>query len=341
MSVSASHVQNRPRSGGQQRLISLGRLLLGMVIALGLLACVGATWQALATRRDTVDYPAPGQLVIVEDRHWHLQCEGAGPVTVLFEGGTGEWSSFWGLVQPEIAPSARACAYDRAGLGWSDAVPDGRERTGAQLAAELHAVLQVAGESGPYVLVAHSAGALYARAFRAAHPDEVVGMVLVEGLYEELLVPLPDVFASSQPVFGLCQAVLTPLGLVRAGRLLPQFGEIEKLPASLQAAAIARLNRADFCGTAQAETAGLELTAAALQAQLEALDDLPLVVIQAGQRAPDDWPSTEAWTVAQQRLAALSTRSQWVTADSSGHYVQLDQPNVVVDAITQVLAHSQ
>ena len=112
----------------------------------------------------------------------HIQCVGTGSPTVVLDAGLGGTSLDWNLVQTEIGPTTQVCAYDRAGMGWSDTGP--APRTPGQIARELHTLLTNAGIPGPYVLVGHSAGGKNVRMFALQYPDEVAGMVLVDARSE-------------------------------------------------------------------------------------------------------------------------------------------------------------
>ncbi len=126
----------------------------------------------------------PGQLVDVGGYRLHLQCVGQGSPTVVLDAGLGSFSLDWGAVQPQLATTTRVCAYDRAGLGWSE--PGPLPRSPQQFADELHVLLTNAGVEGPYVLVAHSISGKTARLFASQHPNEVVGMVLVDARHESV-----------------------------------------------------------------------------------------------------------------------------------------------------------
>jgi hypothetical protein len=100
-----------------------GRVLLGLLALLVGLAALGAIYQAVATAIDQRTYPSSGQLVDVGGYNVHIDCIGptnTGNPTVILEGGLGATASAWAWVQPEVAETARVCAYDRAGTGWSD-----------------------------------------------------------------------------------------------------------------------------------------------------------------------------------------------------------------------------
>ena len=172
--------------------------------------------------------PAPGALFDVGGHKLHLTCTGQGSPTVILETGLGSTSSAWALVQPAVASSTRACAYDRAGVGWSEAGPEPRDAR--QISSELHALLQGAGEVGPYVLIGHSNGGLYSRMYASMHPTDVAGLVLIEATPSDLLVRLPatraDFVALPQQAasaewmarFGLARLFLAPRARAAATR---------------------------------------------------------------------------------------------------------------------------
>jgi pimeloyl-ACP methyl ester carboxylesterase len=154
------------------------RVLLGLVVAIVVLAAAGAVYQASATAVDNRNHPPPGQLIDVGGYRMHIYCTGEGAPTVLLDALFPGTVSNWAWVQPEISKATRVCAYDRAGLGWSDSGP--KPRDARQHARELHTLLASAAIPGPYVLVGHSFGGLYVRMFADQYRDEVAGMVLIE-----------------------------------------------------------------------------------------------------------------------------------------------------------------
>ena len=123
------------------------RILLGVLALIVLLALGGASYEAIMAAGDGRRYPPPGKLVDVGGYRLHLHCIGQGSPTVVLDAGLGGFSLDWGAVQPHITTSTRVCAYDRAGLGWSE--PGPTPRSPQQFAAELHALLTNAGVEGP------------------------------------------------------------------------------------------------------------------------------------------------------------------------------------------------
>jgi pimeloyl-ACP methyl ester carboxylesterase len=158
--------------------------------------------------------PAPGALFDVGGHQLHLACTGQGSPTVILETGLGASSSAWALVRPAVASSTRACAYDRAGLGWSQAGPEPRDAQ--RISSELHALLQAAGEPGPHVLVGHSNGGLYARMAASMYPTEVAGVVLIEALSRGLPVIASVVGGIPDVVQHEHTGLLVPAGDVEA-----------------------------------------------------------------------------------------------------------------------------
>jgi pimeloyl-ACP methyl ester carboxylesterase len=150
-------------------------------------AAAGAGYQAVGTWLGARRFPQRGKSVQVGQMKLNIDCSGdrsglASPVVIL-DSGMGVPAVGWITVQPEVAKFARVCSYDRAGYGWSDAGPE--PRTSVQIAKELKALLNAAGEMGPYVMVGHSFGGFNVRVFTELYPVDVLGVVLVDGAHED------------------------------------------------------------------------------------------------------------------------------------------------------------
>jgi len=159
------------------------------------LAAAGASLAAFANgspvidRRDDGDelppYPAPGEKVPFGSGILHVLADGdrgRGP-TVVLEGGAYGVSSTWAWVRAEVATYARVVSYDRAGLAWSDRRPGPRD--GITIARELRRLLDETNERGPFVLIGHSLGGLFVRIFAHLFPEDVAGMVLLDGAHPD------------------------------------------------------------------------------------------------------------------------------------------------------------
>jgi pimeloyl-ACP methyl ester carboxylesterase len=327
-------------------------VLLGIAV---LLLAVGVIYQAMGTWRDRQLHAPPGRLVQVNQGRMHINVMGQGTPTVVFESGMGASCLSWTFVQPKVAEFARAVSYDRAGHGWSD--PSGEPRTARRIAQELHALLAAAGIPRPYVLVGHSFGGYVIRAFAHLYRDEVVGMVLVDSVHpdewkdptaEQLrLIKMGRRYAwlsgwlarmgfarfclqrLSKGSPRVAKAAVTVFGSRTATAAQRITGEIRKLPAS-----ILPMVRALWSQPKNYISLGHHLIAlpvsAAQAAELSSLGDLPLVVLSAGHlEAPLlDW---------QRDLAQLSSRGRQVVASDSGHWIHLDQPELVGRSIRELV----
>jgi pimeloyl-ACP methyl ester carboxylesterase len=197
-------------------------------VALLVALVVGAIYQARATEIDLREaFPGPGEMVDVGEHRLHLNCVGQGSPTVVLDGGWGYTSVEWsGWVQPEVAEHTRVCAYDRAGMGWSEPEPGPPDAT--RVACQLHTLLQEADEEVPYVLVGHSLAGLYSRIYAERYPEEVAGMVLVDSTH-------PDQFEGSKLVVTMNKAagvggpLLARTGISRVFDLYPSHPELPPL----------------------------------------------------------------------------------------------------------------
>jgi pimeloyl-ACP methyl ester carboxylesterase len=186
-------------------------LALPLVLAGG-----GALFQAGASAVEAGRYPPTGQLVDVGGYRLHLHCLGEGAPTVILDAANQGTVSNWAWIQPAVADTTRVCAYDRAGLGWSDLGPAAQDTR--QNAAALNTLLGKAGETGPYVLVGHSFGGLFVRMYAEVYPEQVAGLVFVEGTLPDGLeaLGLPDVMPNA-PDAGMMEAapIISRLGILR------------------------------------------------------------------------------------------------------------------------------
>ena len=320
---------------------------------LTLLVATGALYQFIGARRGARRYPAPGTMIDVDGQRLHVVCAGNGTPTVLFESGIAASSLSWIRVRHDVAAFTRACAYDRAGLGWSD--PSRRSRTVGRMLSELEGVMANAATSGPYVLVGHSFGALLVCAYTSRRPNDIAGLVLLDppSEWHELTrqqthllrggIQLSRIggLLARLGVVRACLALLTggapavPRNFVRifgptAARTLERLvGEIRKLPEDVHPI-VQTLWCQPKCFRAMADhLAALEETAAAV-GSLTSLPDVPLVIISSGDQSPE--------TIAKHRqLARLSSQSRHLIATKSGHWIQFDEPALVVGAIREIV----
>ncbi len=308
----------------------LTTLLLCLVIA-------GFLYQNVSEARDRRFNPMPGRRVEVGGFRMHLNCTGQGDPTVVLESGLGDSYVSWRKVQPQIAKFVHVCSYDRAGLGFSDASP--RPRTSRVIAEELHALLQGAGIAPPYVLVGHSMGGFDVRLFTSLYRDEVAGMVLVDSSHPDQENRFPAELKNMEGSWMREAEFLEyamPLGIPRL------LGLCDDEP----------VERAAECNFHSAREDVAELKAfpqsAAETARTSSLGDLPLAVLSHDPEKPSSElppdlakPTNEAWEKMQEELGQLSSRSTQAIVKGSSHYVQIDRPEVVIEAVRQVVTQSR
>lgn len=292
----------------------------------------------------------PGRLIDVGGYRLHLSCRGKERPAVVFESAMWEPGLTWALVQPEVARFARACTYDRAGLGWSE--PSPRPRNADSMLEELRALLRNAAIPSPYVLVAHSSGGILARLYAHRHPQEVAGLVLVDGAHEEQFERFPEPIRRVQrPMWDQQWAVLEGIrGMVEAGTLDPAMIPVPpQLPEEAAAAYRSVAGTTVAVDTMLRELDGLDdLHAQARAARILSLGDLPLVVLRHGAPlqpfpeehgiGPEDMEEYEQqWVQLQEEIAALSSGGRVVRAAGAGHTIHHERPGLVVDAIREVV----
>ena len=255
-----------------------------------------------------------------------------------------------------MAKFTRACSYDRAGLGWSDADP--MPRTAQRIVKELHTLLTNARMKGPYVLVGHSFGGLTARLYAAQYPEEVGEMVLVDPVHPSQWLQMTEEQRKRLETGARLSrrgGILARLGrarltafLVGAGALrIARFSvspvsrgalnqradhilaPLKKLPPELWSILRALWAQPKFFEALASEMECLPESAAQVAATGD-YGDIPLVVLSAGN-------STTAQMMEQEAVARLSSNGKIIVVPNSGHWIQLDQPQFVIDAIREVL----
>jgi pimeloyl-ACP methyl ester carboxylesterase len=307
--------------------------------------------------------PAPGRLIDVGGWRMHLNCAGdAGrQPTVILEAGSSDFSIDWAFVQPEVGKFTRVCSYDRSGSGWSDLGP--YPRTLRQTVFELHTLLEKAGESSALVYVGHSYGGRLARIYASTYPLEVIGMVMVDAGHEDSLMyvngkmirewematgqPVPPPQASKPLRIDQLPAKIRQQLEAAAGQNAgqPVGPPHSKLPPDLQRARAWAMSQIKWFASNNSPFNGDEILALknARSATLHPLGDMPLVVLSRG--IPID-PSGERGVEREQErqrhnadLAALSRKGKQIAASpGTGHHIHIDEPELVIQAIREVVS---
>lgn len=332
-------------------------LWLGLLFIVACLAAIGAIYQAVGSARDRRRLLPPGRMVSIGSHRLHVLSAGAGIPTVMFEAALGASSISWALVQPAIARLIGTCAYDRAGMGFSELGPE--PRTAQRIVDEMHAVLEAAVVPKPYLLVGHSYGGMTCRLFAAQHPGEVAGMLLLDPADPHAwLRPTPERRRKLWVGALLARhgALAARLGIARATAALARHGAqrlarftaaavsggilagrseriiapIERIPSALRPMLASIWTKPRFYQSLASQIRYMPESAAQVAAA-QIRPDLPLVVLSASSLPPDE--------IEQHRvLASTSARGRHLVVSDSGHWIQLDQPEIVIRAITELLS---
>jgi pimeloyl-ACP methyl ester carboxylesterase len=338
--------------------------ILLLVLAIGAaLITAGAIYQALGTAADLRRYPPPGRMIDIGGCRLHLfersrvESGRDGP-PVIFESGISATCLSWTEVREQVDGFARACTYDRAWLGWSD--PAGAPRTTSIIVQELHALLSAANVPAPYILVGHSFGGMLVRAYAAKYPDQVAGLVLVDPLSPGEWLNIPPAHARMLTLgvkLSRRGALLARLGVVRLSlallmtgsrrlRLVPKW--IAKLSSGHGVSVISRLVgevgkmppetwpmvRAHWCQAKSFQGLANYLESLpASAAEADALPEpghLPVIVLSAHNSTPEQLKERD-------RMARRSPHGKHIIAAKSGHWIQLDEPELVVQGIREMV----
>ncbi|WP_168707084.1 alpha/beta fold hydrolase [Gordonia paraffinivorans] len=304
---------------------------LGRAVIAGLV--VGSMLCACGTDASDPDSASDvaGRVEVGEGRHLYLDCRGEGSPTVVLQSGFGNAGDIWELsetdspaVQPALAETTRVCAYDRPGSLVTTTVDDGKvsdsgrteparsdqvpmPRDPAEVVAELHELLDAAGEAGPYLLVGHSMGGPLQALFAATYPDETAGLVLVDA-------PMPELRDSVTP---------DQWELIAHPKLAPGTYPEEYIAESYSMDML--LDEVEAAGP---------------------LPSVPVAVLVRGREEPMPDPPPEnaddyqalaaAWPRAQAAFAASLPDAELTTVPGTTHHIQNQRPDAVVDAVDKV-----
>lgn len=316
----------------------------GLCTALAMAVAAGAAYEFWARQRVVREFPARGQMVDIGGRRIHIDCRGTGSPTVVFESGLDTNGSLsWSAIHDSVAQFTRACAYDRAGIMWSDPTPGPRDANA--VASDLHQTLMSAQERGPYVMVGHSMGGPYIMTFTQLFGANVLGLVLVDASHPDQTKRMQEAGVKDTEVpFNMrLEAALAWTGVPRL--LLRTQDDpndpklIRKIGVHFQTTSLAPLLKENAAVGDTLREAGA----------FRSLGDRPLAVLTA--LAPLSKATLDALHITQEqgrRVSAIwldlqNDEATWsrqsthhVFADST-HYIQFDRPDAVIAAIHEVV----
>ena len=306
------------------------RIVLSVVVLLVAVLAGSSAYNAIVLHHFWATNQPPGAFYSVNGHRMHIICTGSGSPTIVLEAGLGNDALTWGGVQPVLSSTTRVCSYDRAGFGWSDALPAPRDAD--HVAAELHELLLQAKVTGPIVLMGHSMAGVYMRDYVTRYPADIVGIVFEDGS-----TPLQD----DNPVMKAMDSKAPPPWA------------LELLAKSAMSTGIPRL-----LGMCSQSIKGFDARAAKLQAEdichtnvspmFDAMDGinrsgqetvhsgpygaLPILIISedpAQMTAVSSTDMANVWNQMQEDLKKLSTRSRRIIANGSTHYIHIDRAELI------------
>ena len=308
----------------------LGELFCLSCCALGASVMLLFSMQSQAAEDETpLDFSftqqPPGEKIDIDNFRLHVNCQGSGDTTVLFEAGLGGSSMEWIPVQQEITTHTRACIYDRAGYAWSDPSPNPSHAR--SLAREADILLDRIGSDGPLLLVGHSFGGFVVRELAILRQSQMIGMVLVDASHEDQLVRLEKLLGKSMMPRSNSFVISPPT--------IP-----DTLPDALQRKVRAFSRMRKTYAALHAEMEYFRESAEQVRGDRDVVD-YPIVVVSRGLDlyASDELGTqkTTIWEELQEDLLALSSRSERIIATHSGHHIHTDNPELLVRVINGIL----
>ena len=330
--------------------MNLFLVIAGLIAALVL---VGFIYQLVGSRRDRLRYAQPGRWVTIgQGCRLYLLEKGSGGPTVIFEAGIAATNLNWFHIQETVSQFTRTASYDRSGLGWSS--PCRTPRTPGHIVSELHNMLREAGLKPPFVLVGHSFGGLVMRRFAIEFPEDVAGVVLVDPMRCEEWPPMDPSkqgqidrgkrlsnYAVPIARFGLARLAVTSL-LCRSGKLSGQLAgaaghggrhvlgrvteEVGKMPREVWPIVAAHWSRPGYYLGMRSHVEAVPDTVREMH-NAEPIRGIPVTVLTPGKSTP----------LSKEQLGRIGDQVQQVIASASAHWIHLDEPVLVVDAIRQMV----
>jgi pimeloyl-ACP methyl ester carboxylesterase len=330
--------------------MSLSLVILSFIAAL---LAAGFLYQFLGARRDRRRFTSPGRWVEIErGQKLYVVEKGSGGPAVLFEAGIAATNLNWHHVQERVSCFTATASYDRTGLGWSS--PCRSLRTPGNISIELHTMLEMAGIKPPYILVGHSFGGLVMRRYASMFPEDVAGVVLVDPMRCEEWPPLnPEKqcmiergkklsrYAIPIAHFGLARLAVTSL-LCRSGTLSGHLAgaggmggryvlrrvteEVGKMPREVWPVIAAHWSRPGYYAGMQRHVEAVPETVCEMQGA-DPIRDIPVLVLTPGKSTP----------LSGQCLDKIGNNVRQVIATESAHWIHLDEPELVIDAIREMV----
>lgn len=272
---------------------------LSIIFALALIVFVFAPGKTASQARHAAKRQwliLTGGMVDVGGYYLRIECRGTGSPTVIMDAGLEMRRESWETVPQQMAKFTRVCTYDRAGVGESDKPTSPLPRTSERIVTELHTLLQNAGEREPFLLVGHSFGGMNARLYANHFPQQVAGIVLVDSSHEEQY----ERYAALQPLSEREEYLRHEGG--GNGEKIDLLASADELRKSIS------------------------------------LPPVPLVILSARRQnvPPEEASKMQAHDEMDDEFARRFPGSKLIVVPDSGHFIQIDKPEAVIDSIRGV-----
>lgn len=296
-------------------------------LAVAILSLLASFRAGAAAESEPVRPPVLGKLIDVGGYRVHIYCTGAGSPTVVIA--SGGFSFDWGLVQPEVAKFSRVCTYDTAGTAWSDSAPAQVQPYCTGRVSELHTLLKNTGISSAYVLVGYSIGGLVARLYASRYSDEIAGMVIVDHAFIDTRSNSPPDVKGSIAAAHL-DSPPVPISKTPIALDLEDDENFSRLPERDQELHRWALSIHSVRPTPELAAECFSEVDAFEQSGSYPLGNKPVAVISTSYNSP-------SYAELQYKLLMLSRNSEQFVAENSPHMVVIDRPEIVIQAIQQVV----
>jgi pimeloyl-ACP methyl ester carboxylesterase len=305
------------------------------------------TYHIFASIRDKFKITPPGKLVDVDGHKLHYYCTGKGQITIILDHSLGGIDGYF-LVE-ELAKISQVCIYDRAGYGWSES--SNKRRTSEQIVQELHTLLTKAEIEPPYILIGNSFGSYNMRLYAHYFPEEVVGMVLTDGLHEQQMLAMPFTLKLLKSFFTfsfLIAAFGASLGIVRFLGIIGLFEIIKPELLKFPKKTLKIVKYSFYSGrhwlTMFREMWSLNNSGYQLQ-NISDFGNMPIINIKAKTFLKIGWqrfyfsipPADKLRNKIQSNLLLLSHNCEQILTEKSSHFIWIDEQEVILTAVKKII----
>ena len=315
------------------------KIFLSLLIVVTFVIVAGFIYEQIS--RSIVDdkFPAQGDFASIDDHKLHYIRKGTMAPTVVFDSGLGDGVFSWFKIQNKVSEYTSTISYDRAGILWSER--GSSPKSSKQISADLHELLIKSKAQKPYIIVAHSLSGLTLRNYISEHNEDILGVVFVDVSHPDqlnrfpknagsLISEIPDWLIN----FG------NHIGVVRLFFNLTYPNTNENDPINIRVNA---LRSKSIPATLEERLNFVSIANEA--ANINTFGNIPLVIITGA--SPDRFKYLKnktlekqfnsIWSELQKDLLKLSSNSKQILATKSGHTVQMEQPEVVIESIIQII----